>query len=683
MPTSMVAPPFKICTSIFNLEDLGCGFPLYFEFKKFIFLTFLIMICVFSFAALVFNSNEDRADQWNKGAEPSSILKTTIGNYGAIPISYDNNELIIEAYLNFGVIVLILILTNFLRKRQLTLEKKIDEQNLTPPDFTVYVMDLPQDKTEQETIEWFKEYDTELEIKKINYCYDIKEIVTKLRELDKWQKMKNYVEFYRQKKCKELNMTEDQARENGHDIDPPRVDYDYICIKETFPTYETIIEKVNAKVAEVESLKRDMDVKTDKDLYVGKAFLTLEKQSQAARLVKKFEMHTLIRAVFFIYYKIFRCKNSKLEKRYWEGERIIIERAAEPGDVYWENLSVRSFERFIKSLLTYSATALLLVLVFGIYFSLNLLKTYLEDKSQENIDEDDGGESNKFIWLVRLVSFGTSIVAIIVNAVLNWIIRLLSSFEKHMTYTRYHLSVATKLMMATFINIALLPLINNLDKEDWFDNGGLANTIFFNVISVSFVSPILSFFNFGYLLKRFSMWRELRKGIESKLTQRQANDLFEGPALDIATTYAQSGLIFLLVSFYTPIVPILPFIAIVGVFFQYWIEKYLLLRRYSIPEAMGSTMAKFYASLIPYGMLLYAISNYIFLNDLSDGENTHGQWSLWFMIAYIVLPVRIILNLFTDNIDRSDEYAYSKEQFNFFQDYDRSNPLTSSKAKTE
>jgi hypothetical protein len=33
MPTSKVAPPFKLCTSIFNLEDLGCGFPLYYEFK--------------------------------------------------------------------------------------------------------------------------------------------------------------------------------------------------------------------------------------------------------------------------------------------------------------------------------------------------------------------------------------------------------------------------------------------------------------------------------------------------------------------------------------------------------------------------------------------------------------------------------------------------------------------------
>ena len=121
----------------------------------------------------------------------------------------------------------ILILTNVLRRRQLILEKRIDEQNLTPPDFTVYVMNLPQDKTEQETIAWFKEYDPELDIQKINYCYDIKEIVKKLRELDKWQKMKNYVEFYRQKKCKELGLSEKEAREQGHEIDPPRVDYDY------------------------------------------------------------------------------------------------------------------------------------------------------------------------------------------------------------------------------------------------------------------------------------------------------------------------------------------------------------------------------------------------------------------------------------------------------------------------
>jgi hypothetical protein len=186
------------------------------------------MSLVFSIVAIIFNSNEGNADQWTKGSSPSSVLVISMGNYGALENSYDNNkELITQAYLNFGVIVIILILTNVLRRRQLILEKKIDEQNLTPPDFTVYVINLPLNKSKQETIAWFKEYDPELDIVKLNYCYNIKDIVAKLRELEKWQKMKNYVEFFREKKCKELGLTEEKARAQGHDIDPPRVDYDY------------------------------------------------------------------------------------------------------------------------------------------------------------------------------------------------------------------------------------------------------------------------------------------------------------------------------------------------------------------------------------------------------------------------------------------------------------------------
>jgi hypothetical protein len=42
--------------------------------------------------------------------------------------------------------------------------------------------------------------------------------------------------------------------------------------------------------------------------------------------------------------------------RYWEGQRVYVERAAEPGDVYWENLSVSTFERVKKSLITYTIT---------------------------------------------------------------------------------------------------------------------------------------------------------------------------------------------------------------------------------------------------------------------------------------------------------------------------------------
>ena len=164
-------------------------------------------------------------------------------------------------------------------------------------------------------------------------------------------------------------------------------------------------------------------------------------------------------------------------------------------------------------------------------------------------------------------------------------------------------SVATKLMLATFVNSALLPLFINIEEKYWFSSSGLATTIFYNVISIAFLAPILDVFSIPYILKRIKMWREERKGENCKLTQKQANDLFQGPNMDMAYKYANTGLLFLIVSFYTPMCPILPMIALTGIFWQYWVEKYLLLRRCWIPETMGSDMALFYGGLVSYKLL--------------------------------------------------------------------------------
>jgi hypothetical protein len=601
-----------------------------------------------------------------------------MGNYGADPRQYDDTELTVQAYLNFGAILVVLFLTNILRRRQNILKNEIDQKNLTPPDFTVYAMNLPIDKTQEEVTQWLKDYEQEndLQIVKVNYCYDIKETVKACRELDKWQKMKNYVIHYRKVKCKEHNVTEDEAREKGIDIDPPRVDYDYCCIKETFPTFDEICVKVKELEADLQALKKEMEVGTEKDLYVGKAFITVEKQSQATKLAKDFKMHPLIRAVFFVYYRILKCKVTKFERRFWEGKRVILERAAEPADVYWENISVTDAQRFFKTLITYSITAIMLGATFGLYFSLNLLKEHLEERAEDSSSSSD-------LWLLRLVTFGTSLIVVLINTVLRLAIRMLSSFEKHSTHTKFHLSVAFKLTIATFINTALLPLFTRLEVEKWFEPGGLSITIFYNTLSVAFVGPLLRIFAVGYFIKLYKMWKEKRKGENSKMTQRQANALFEGPVMDIATWYSTTGLLFCLICLYTPIVPILPLIGMAGVLLQYWIEKYLLLRRYQVPEATGSAMANFYANLLPYGLLLYGIGNHVFLDELSDGKNKHGQVAMWFMVGYILLPVRIILNIFTDKVNRDDEPSYSRVRLNFIQDYDRSNPMTANEAKTQ
>ena len=165
------------------------------------------------------------------------------------------------------------------------------------------------------------------------------------------------------------------------------------------------------------------------------------------------------------------------------------------------------------------------------------------------------------------------------------------------------------------------------------------------------------------------------------MTQRQANQLFEGPKVDMAALYSRTGMLYFLVCFYTPLVPVIPMIALVGILVQYWVEKYLLLRRHRVPETMGSAMAKFYAGTIPVGMILYAIGNYYFVFELSDEENDHGQWALWAMLAYYILPIGFILDVITVKVKRDETLKYDEAKFSFIQDYDRDNPMTENTAK--
>jgi hypothetical protein len=187
------------------------------------------MTLVFSITALIFNVSQNAGDEWVTDTDSSPIIDTTIGNYGTDPNSYDDAELTVQAYLNLVAILIILFLINILRKRQNKLKNVIDEKNLTPPDFTIYVINLPLDKTEADVKEWFNEFDPELalDVQKVNMCFDIKKIVEVGREVDKWQKMKNYVIHYRKMQCLLNKVTEDEARNKGINIDPPNFDYDY------------------------------------------------------------------------------------------------------------------------------------------------------------------------------------------------------------------------------------------------------------------------------------------------------------------------------------------------------------------------------------------------------------------------------------------------------------------------
>lgn len=49
-----------------------------------------------------------------------------------------------------------------------------------------------------------------------------------------------------------------------------------------------------------------MDVNTEKDLYCGTAFVVLNRQSHAQRLIRLFQIPLIWRAFYFVIYDIFR-----------------------------------------------------------------------------------------------------------------------------------------------------------------------------------------------------------------------------------------------------------------------------------------------------------------------------------------------------------------------------------------
>lgn len=83
----------------------------------------------------------------------------------------------------------------------------------------------------------------------------------------------------------------------------------------------------------------------DSEYFSGKAFVVVNKQTEAIKILKYFESTLISRAyskALFIFKKI----SQNIEKRYWDGNLIYVERAPEPEDIYWENLDVSTRMRF-------------------------------------------------------------------------------------------------------------------------------------------------------------------------------------------------------------------------------------------------------------------------------------------------------------------------------------------------
>jgi Calcium-activated chloride channel len=194
--------------------------------------------------------------------------------------------------------------------------------------------------------------------------------------------------------------------------------------------------------------------------------------------------------------KFFDENNKFQDPRWWEGQRIDIERAAEPTNVYWENMAITFSNRFKRTLITYFIAFICLGVVFCINLGLNISRDLLQKTAQNS-----SGISAKDYIIIMLIGICSSLVVTVNNVILTKIIRVISKYERHETYTKYNVSVAIKLTFSMFTNTGIIPLIINLGNTNWFGYGGLVVDIFLIMVTVNLVTPMTHLFDVEIFLK--------------------------------------------------------------------------------------------------------------------------------------------------------------------------------------
>lgn len=105
----------------------------------------------------------------------------------------------------------------------------------------------------------------------------------------------------------------------------------------------------------------------------------------------------------------------------------------------------------------------------------------------------------------------------------------------------------------------------------------------------------------------------------------------------------------------------------------------MLLNVHNRPETLGSFMPNLVVSALPPFMILYGVSNYIFLKQLK-GSNLIGIISIIVPVVCMFIPFRLLARKWVKEVKRSETQTYFLNMLDFNSDYDRANPVTDEQA---
>ena len=682
-----IVEPFPYCVDPKELQICGNGVYLFFVFHYYIIINLigLIIICsipymiidkkyadnLYKYCTEFYISEGDVNNFETKNKNCTNFLEYKFDNKDENDMTFDwinrysgvamlkyinvlkdfaSQETIDEIVVNFNFISFITLLYLFLIHLLYVSLSSIfitenDSSIKSPNSYTVMVSDIPIKECDKDLKKYLTIND-KINIHDINISYKL----TKLEQLkDEYRKIERIL--------LEINQFTEYYEEG------------FLCCKKKI-RLESLNEQKKDIIKNIKKLNNDFSSES----FTGVAFIIFNYQSEAKRYVKAFPKNFIAKCIknssrACLAY-ICCCISNKKKIEYKKKIKLTADLAPEPDDIIFEHLEFNFLQRLLRTSILFFFSILLTGISFSIVLSLNIFQIDNEKKVK-----------NKFF-----LKYGLSLVISIVISIVNLLIRLLfqkfGDYEKPWTYTNKYLFTSIKLTLFTFVNSGLVPLISNVLKNGWDEHQMLLNNMFVIFICSAIISPLLSLTCFDLLLQKLILWFFITRKYTSEVTsiplsQKQLNDYFERPDMNISFQYSFLSNLILMTFFYMPIFPLGPVITLIGVILNYFVEKFKILKIYKKPEKLNEEITYFYIDFFIITFIVWAIGNYLFFSG-SHSSHFFEIFNLIFYLFVLCVPYTYLIRKFdfSSSNSKNNTISYENAFLDFIADYERLNPKT-------
>eukprot|EP00920_Eleutheroschizon_duboscqi_P013755 GHVT01032214.1.p1 GENE.GHVT01032214.1~~GHVT01032214.1.p1 ORF type:complete len:889 (-),score=65.88 GHVT01032214.1:1189-3855(-) len=676
------APPFPVSCDPIEFGDLGAGFPLYFDFVKFLGVLCCFWLALFAPVMVGIYHTGKFQDDWNTESVQFSLYLTYLMSAGNLGDARGSSYF--PAIITLAATCLMLFLWPHFVRRQVRYDKLLDEEAVHPNDFAIVVRGLPADAVaEEEIAEFFRAHSLgggqRCSVIKVVVAFDLRK---HYELIQKQLRLQTRIDSLKRKEAKKAKQ-EDKRR----CCNCTRLCIPPCCsggdVKGITASSKTLL----LQLRHISRQLRSLDYQGLKSS--GTAIVVFKSQQVHRDCIHRWQVTWNASLRRFL--------RPELPK--FRGIHTLqVKRAPNPSDILWQNLGTSFKEQLLAKVGTYTIVVLLLLLSLFVTTILVILNVKIRNKDYI-IEETDimafmdgavqilnagaGGSSTGFFLLSLLPSLFISMI----NMLLRSVVLFLTNFERHATVTSQDSSSMIKLTLAMTLNTAMVYMIVLRNPAYWYVRGGLVESIFIQLLFNLAWEPIAEILSINERLQRFYA-RHINLA-ETSMTQQQLNRLFEGPAFDGPSRYAGTLKSFTLVATYMPVFPFGLVIAIITFAVHYWVDKYHLLRMCKRPYVQSAFlvisarwMIRIFLFLLP-GLSIYLLPP-SFLSSLWPSIFRLGIIGLIFAAIGFVIPPDFY-DKFCMTFICQPKTSFEEDQFEalnyydaqqlFFEHYHTTNPV--------